>query len=554
MRVLGIAGFHRDASAALVVDGEVVAATLESAFTPGRGDPDLPSRAIRSCLDRAGLAARDLDAVVFHEKPLRRFERELIDQLQAFPRSARTFRRTVAAWLGERLWIKTRLAQELGLAPERIAFVERLRAHAAAAFFTSPFEEAALLVLDDGEWATALLGRGGARGIETLAELRAPHSLLRWRAAFSQLLGFPTDSGDDRLGALARSGTPRFEPAVAATLPERSDGSFEVDRRLFRFAFDDEQLVTPELEVRFAVRDADLAASVQRVFEARVLALARRLRELTRLDALCLAGAGARDRGLVARLVAEGPFARVHVPAVLGEPASALGAALEYAATAGPDGALRRPAGDARFGDPIGDAGEPGSRDLGDANAARRELAGRLVRGELVGWAHGPLEFGTRSFAHRVVLADARGAEARTRLQDALQQGERFLPCRVAVPRERAAEWFELPVGCESALRHGHVDAAARDGFSRAAPSLVGPRGRAWPQCVDAADEPELHALLLDVAAHGGPPLLALADFQPRGRPIVRGEADAVEAFERSRLDALVVATRLYVRSDARSR
>src|SRR5262249_54092124 len=154
------------------------------------------------------VAARELDAVVFHEKPMRRFERELVAQLQAFPRSASTFRRTISTWLGERLWLKTRLVQELGVAPERIAFVEKLRAHAAAAFASSPFEEAALLVLDDGEWATALLGWADAKGIAVLAELRAPHSLLRWRAAFAQLLDLDAGSDDDELGALAETGTP----------------------------------------------------------------------------------------------------------------------------------------------------------------------------------------------------------------------------------------------------------------------------------------------------------------------------------------------------------
>jgi len=554
MRVLGLAGFHRDAAAALLVDGAFVAASEERWFVRGAAAADLPLRAARSCLERGGVAARDLDAVVYHEKPLRRFERELVAQLQAFPRSAGTFHRALSTWLGERLWLKTRLVQELGVAPERIAFVEKLSAHAAAAFHSAPFEEAALLVLDDGEWATALLGRADARGVVALAELHAPHSLLRWRAAFLQLLDLGSDSDGDELGALAEAGTPRFESAVAATLPELQDGAFALDPALFRGAFDDERLFAPALAARFVVarRDPDLAASVQRVFEARVLALVRRLHALAPVDALCFSGAGARDRGLVARIVAEGPFARVHVPASLGEPASALGAALEFAAAAAPPGAPRGPRLDhARLGDRIGDAPEPGARELGDATASREEIARRLAAGELVGWAHGPLEFGVHGLAHRVVLADARGADAGRRLLDALQQGEPFLPCRLAVPREQAAEWLALPEGCASALRHGRIVVAARPPLARVAPSLVGPAGRAWPQCVDADDEPELHALLLDFGERTGAPLLALADLRLRGRPLVRGEADAVATFGRSRLDALVVATRLYVRPSA---
>ncbi len=563
MRVLGLNAGGRDSGAALVIDGVLVAVAQEDRLVRRRVTGGLPRRSVRACLERAGISAEQLDAVVMAEKPLLTFERTLALQLQAFPKSATNFATSMSHWLGERLWLKSRISEGLGIAPQKVEFVEHQRAHAAAAYFTSPFDDAALLCIDDvGEWATTLLAHGAGDALESLHELHMPHSLGLWLSAFTQYLGFEAGVDEMRVEALAHYGTARFLDQVAATLPEGEDGCFAVDAACFRFSFDDERLFDAELERRLGParlpssalrlrdgdsRDADIAASVQRVLELRALALARRLKQVCASDVVCLAGEVARNRGLVARLAAEGPFAHVHVAPAPGDAGAALGAALDYALAAGE--VRVRGNGEARIGERL-DALVPGAaRELGSASAVRARACDGLATGALLAWVQGDLEFGSRSFGARVILADARGADARDRLLGAVQQAETFAACRIAVLAERAHVYFELPDGCEHALRFAHMDVRARATARSAAPSLVAPDGTAWVQLVDAAHDPELHALLLAVGVRSGAPLMALSDFHLRGQPLVRSEADALDAFRRSALDLLFVETRLYERS-----
>lgn len=559
LRILGLAALHRDSAAALVVDGAVVAAAQEERYTRVLADASFPRRAARSCLDAAGLTAGELDAVVFYEKPLRVFERVLATQLGAFPRSSRTFARSMFLWLGDRLWLRARIADELSVPPERVAFVEHQRAHAASAFYASPFERAAVLTLDDaGEWATVCLARARGTRIETLAEIGFPHSLGLWYSAFAQLLGLEPGLDEGRLEVLAAHGAPRLRDRVAATLPERPDGAFAVDTRLFRFPFDARRLWDARLAEQVGAprpagdpprvsaedpRDADLAASVQAVLEERVLALVRRLRVLAPEEVdLCLAGEVARNRSLVARVVAEGGYERVFVPPVPGDPGAAIGAAWEYV-TSVAGGPRPEPLRDAWLGEAVDARAEDGARGLAGPAGARRHVAACLRDGGCAAWVRGALELGPESPAGRVLLGPADGPGAGARLLERVQRADALAPVRIAVPAERAAEWFDVPSGCPEALRRGAVSVGARPGPGR---DLALPDGRAWVQAVDRELDPDLHSVLREL---DGPPLAVVADFHLRGQPIVRTEADAVDAFRRSALDALVVGDRAYERA-----
>src|SRR5262245_21210761 len=321
MRVLGISAFQRRSAAALVVDGRAVAAAREESFTRLALDPAFPVRAIRWSLARAGLAGRDLDAAVFYEKPLKRFARVLVRAVEDFPRAPPAFVRTAFVWLGDRLWLRTRIAEELGLAPERVLFVEHARAHMAAAFHASSLERAALLHLDDtGEWGTTALGRGEGRGIELLAEVQHPHSLGGLASALTQFLGLAPGEDEHKLEALAAHGRPLQLSALARICPER-DGFFELDPACFRLDDGAPRLYAPLLEELLGparapgrplrwqapdASDADLAASVQALLEERALALAAELHRRTRLESVCVSGLLASNRRLLARLVAQG--------------------------------------------------------------------------------------------------------------------------------------------------------------------------------------------------------------------------------------------------------
>ncbi len=565
MRILGISAFHRDAAAAVLVDGQPVAAAQEERHTRLSLDPAFPVRAIRASLFQAGLQARDLDRVVFYEKPLRKFERVLALHLRAFPKSSKSFPKSLFLWLGDRLWIKNRIATELGVDQERILFCEHQGSVAANAYFTSPFDDAAVLTIDDaGEWATSVYGRGKGDDLALDHEILYPHSLGLLASAITQFLGFVPGEDESLLESLAAHGEPRFAPIMGTLAPE-TDGLFELDKSAFRLDYDSEHLWSEELEKRLGPprfsgeplaiagddrRHADIAASLQQVLEERVLALAARVHRDVPADALCLGGELARNRRVLSRLLADGPFAQVHVPPSPAKSGAALGAALwahHVVEKAGGERANSL----SGLGDPIEDRAEPGAVTLDSAAAVETELAQRLGRGDLVGWARGRMEFGPHSFGNRSVLALASDTDACKKLLASTQRTESFRECRVSIPAERAADYLELPGNASAHVRAAQLAAVARDALREQASSAVSPDGTAWVHAVEQDADPELHALLTRIGKETGSPLLLHADLSLRGSPIVRNEAEAVDAWRRSGLDVLVAGERLYERHES---
>ena len=562
MRILGISAFHRDSAAALLVDGVPVAAAQEEHFTGKLGEWSFPRRAIRSCLDEAGVQARDLDRIVFYEKPLRKFERILAMQLGAFPRSAKTFSSSMFLWLGDRLWMKNRIIEELEVPDERISFVEHQRAHAAASYFTSPFEEAAILSIDDmGEWATTLLARGAGNEIESLREVHFPHSLGLWYSAFAQYLGFEPGADEGLLEELAKQGTPSSLDKVRQTLSAcGEEGGFQVHSEHFRFQHDASRLYSqglidllgparapgsPISEGPEDTRCCDLAASVQAVLEERVLALAEELHRHVPSSKLCLSGEVARNRSLVRHLRTDGPFEQIYIPPSPGEPGAALGAALEYSCSiAGEPRAFTQET--ATIGGKLAASPEDGAVSLSKAEVPTL-IAARLAKGEHVAWVRGGVELGDRSWSARLLLARADKEDALGGLLETVQNRVPCAPCRVAVPAARLKDHFEVPDGVEHALRFAHLELKPLEGQAQLS-KLAAADGRVWVQAIDQRYDPQLCQVLESMGAEGGLPMAAMTDFHLRGRPLVRSEADAVEAFQRSRLDALFVEGRLYER------
>jgi carbamoyltransferase len=567
MRILGLSAFHRDAAAALVVDGEIVAAAQEERFTRLSLDPAFPKRALRWCLAQAEVAGPALDHVVFYEKPLRKFERVMARSLRAFPRSGRTFSKSLFLWLGERLWLRDRIADELGIAPEKVLFVEQARALLAQAFHASPFEEAALLLLDDvGEWTATAFGRGRGHEVELLLEQRHPHSLGLFASAMTQYLGFVPGEEEHKLEALAIRGDARRKAELEALFHPEGE-LFELDQELFRFDDGAALLFTPELEKKLGPArrtgdplcfegsergHADLAASVQQVLEEKALLLARALAKRVDSPRLCVGGLLAGNRALVARLAAEGPFREVFVALAAGKAGGAAGAALHaHAILTGqpPRRAASAMAACAKGEIPDAALAEEGARELGTPEQCRAELVARLGQGACAGWVAGPMEFAERGHAHRIALARPSPDEKRPRLLAALRHDEPFLPCRVVLPSEAAPEFFEPFAGGTWLARGARVRAVAKERLRALVPAAVGDDGRAWPQLVSVEDDPVLHAVLREIGAASGAPILWLADLALRGSPLVRSESEAVEAFRRSDLDVLFAGSRLYERS-----
>jgi carbamoyltransferase len=563
MRILGLSAFGGEAAAALIVDGDVVAAAQEERFSRAPHDNSFPRRSIRYCLRQGGLTAADLDYVVFYEKPLRRFERVLASQLRGFPTSVGTFGRAMFTWLGDRLWLKNKIASEVGVPHEQVLFTEHHQAHAASAYFPSPFDEAAVLVADGaGEWATTSLHVGKGASIEPLGELAFPHSLSLFHSAITEFLGFAPGGGEQRVMELAAYGQPTQADQLRSLLNFGEDGEFTIDMKPFRFGFDGERLWGPALVETLGPpreagaplrmsgddrRDADLAASLQLVVEDALLTLVRTLHKRAPCEALCLAGELALNQNAVARLLRDGPFEQLFVQPAAGDAGGALGAALWVHHAVG-EGTRTWRQQHAFLGEPVTEEPADGARTLDGDDAVLDTLLGHLLAGRSVGWVRGRFEWGPRSLGHRSLLSDPRGADAKERINRAIKRREDFRPYSPAVPAERAAELFELPDGCELPLRFMQVSVPVKQAAREALPALVHVDGTARPQLVDAETDPLFHRLLTRFAEETGVPALLHTSLNLRGDPMVRGEEDAHALFTRSELDALVVEDRLYER------
>ncbi|MCL5958837.1 MAG: hypothetical protein M1358_05875, partial [Chloroflexi bacterium] len=364
MNILGVSCFYHDAAAALLRDGALVAAAEEERFSRKKHDWGFPVNAINCCLRLGGIDGRDLDYVVFHEKPMVKFERVLMTSLSTFPRSWEVFREAMIAWFDEKLWIKNRLMCHLGVPAERVLFVDHHAAHAASAFFCSPFKEAAILTVDGvGEWATATMGVGtanwhgeGANTLRLSHEMRFPHSLGLLYSAFTAFLGFEVNEGEYKVMGMAPYGQPKYLDKVYKLVEVASDGSFWLNMdyfsyhhsttRTFNRKFVDlfgaprdpkSEFIThlthanvdgQEAEVERNQYYADVAASIQRVTEDILLKMANHLYEETKLKQLCIAGGVGLNSVANGRILRETPFEDLFLHPAPGDSGGAVGAAM----------------------------------------------------------------------------------------------------------------------------------------------------------------------------------------------------------------------------------
>jgi len=553
MRTLGISAYARGAAAALVEDGVPLAAAAEERFSRRRGDDAFPLRAARFCLAEGGVAARELDAVVFHEKPLRRFEHALASELAAFPRSAGRLADGAFRWLGERLWVKAKIASELEVDSRKVLFVAHQDAQAAAAFFASPFDEAAVLVAGGaGEWASASMALGNETSLEPLAEIHEPDSLDRFAAGVRRWAGLAPELGPGGFADLAAAGEPRFAEALREILRVHEDGSFELtperarldpvrglDGELARRLGPAQRPGAGSPEADAARRDA--AASLHLVLEEALLALARAAHARTKSERLCLNGTLAQDPMALARLASDGPFRTLFVPAAAGEGGAALGAALfvQHAVHGIP---RARDAEQVFLGEGILHEASAAARLVGDGEAPA-ELARKLDAGMVLGLARGRFEWAERGLGHRSLLA-ALGAAGALRK---VSRAENFRSLVCSVPAERAAELFELPAAGEGLARFARIAAQPRerDLFAPAANAA----GALRVHAVERSADPLLHRLLEEVGERSGTPALLHESLRLRGEPLARGASDALGVFERSELGALRIEDALYERT-----
>jgi len=568
MKILGISAHYHDSAAALVIDGAPVASVQEERLSRRKNDAAFPLGAIEWCLGHAGLQPDDLDAVVFYERPMMKFDRILTSALRAYPHGRGAFIHAMKNLLGEKAWVRGSITAQLGVPGRKVLFTEHHQSHAAAAFLTAPTEAAAILTTDGvGEWPTLSIGQGrrrigGASQIDLTHEIRFPHSLGMLYSTFTAYLGFEVNEGEYKVMGLAAYGRPTMIDAVRKVVRRTADGAFALDLDYFEFhttvarsysaKFVD--LFGPprdrhepiDLTSETGRRFADIAASVQAVLEEILVDLARNLHAQTGLPDLCLGGGVALNGVANTRILAESGFERLFVPPAPGDGGCALGAAL-YADRIHfhrPD----REIPDHPFWGPTVDGAEL-ARIAREDGLVGEELEGSqlidrvaddLAAGRVVGWMDGALELGPRALGHRSILAAPHDAAMRDRLNRDIKYREEFRPFAPVVPIEVADRYFELPPGGARLARFMSGVFKVRPEHRDRLAAVTHVDGTARVQTLDGDMEPKLHALLTAYGRRSGMPVLLNTSFNLAGEPIVNRVAEGYSTFRRSGVDVLV--------------
>jgi carbamoyltransferase len=472
--ILGISAFYHDSAAALVVDGEVVAAAQEERFSRKKHDERFPAAAVAYCLEEAGLTPEQLDYVAFYDKPFTKFERLLETYLAHAPSGFRSFLMAMPLWLKDKLFMRRGIRRNLpGATKAPIVFLDHHESHAASAFFASPFDRAAVLTLDGvGEWSTASHGIGEGNRLTLTHHLKFPHSLGLLYSAFTYYCGFKVNSGEYKLMGLAPYGKPVFAEAIYKHLIDlKPDGSLRLNQRYFNYCqgltmtnrrFHDLFGGPPRSpESRIEQRHMDLAASIQAVTEEIFLRVGRSLHKQTGMKHLVLAGGVALNCVANGRLLREGPFDDLWIQPAAGDAGGALGSALFVWHQL--LGKARQPNGrDAQKGSLLGPrfSSEQVRQFLNGVEAPAThfpnegdllaQVAALLADGKIVGWFNGRMEFGPRALGARSILGDARSPKMQATMNLKIKFRESFRPFAPIVLREHAHEWFDLEPRHES--------------------------------------------------------------------------------------------------------
>jgi len=580
MNILGISSHYHDSAAALVVDGVPVCAVQEERLSRHKGDAAFPLMAIEACLQHAGIEPNELDAVVFYERPMLKFDRILTCALRAFPHSWRAFPKAMKNSLGEKIWMRGIISSHLGVPGRKVFFTEHHQSHAATAFLTAPTRRAAIMTADAvGEWATLSVGDGerlpdGRTTIRRFREIRFPHSLGMLYSTFTAYLGFKVNEDEYKVMGLAAYGRPTMIEQVRKLVRPTPDGAFALDLDYFEFHTTAERsyssrfvdLFGPprnpyepiDLDTAEGRRFADCAASVQRVLEDTVVGIAQALHRETGLTDLCLGGGVALNGVANARLLAESGFERIFVPPAPGDAGCAIGAALycDRIHFGNPDRDLP----DHPFWGPSVDGSELTRLAREDGHSAAEledgalidQVADDLAADRIVGWMEGALEFGPRALGHRSILAAPHTAEMRDRLNREIKYREPFRPFAPIVPIEAATRYFDIPEGGIRLARFMSGVFPVRQEWRSQLQAITHVDGTARVQVLESAMAPRMHALLEAYERRTGIPVLLNTSFNLAGEPIVNRAVEGYSTFLRCKIDVLVAGgTRLLKRASA---
>jgi len=602
-KILGISAFYHDSAAALLVGGKVVAAAQEERFTRVKHTPDFPKHAIAYCLEEGGLAIDELDAVVFYDKPLLKFERLLQTYYAFAPRGLVSFLKAIPVWLNEKMFLKRLIYDGLREVGEydkkqlKLLFPEHHLSHAASAFFPSPYQQAAILTVDGvGEWCTASIGIGEWGEIRMLKEMEFPHSVGLLYSAFTYYLGFKVNSGEYKLMGLAPYGNPRAEEThrfverIKSELVDvKEDGSIWLNQAYFNYATGLRMVHERKWERLFGLPRrqpeaelqqpyCNLALAIQLVTEEIILKMAKEAKRITGADYLCLAGGVALNCVANGKLLREGVFRDIYIQPAAGDAGGALGAALAVSTMYFGEERLRDDDRDQMAGAYLGpDYSDKEIRLMNrrvkavsdhyeEFSELARFVAARIAEGQVVGWFQGRMEFGPRALGNRSILGDARNPGMQKKLNLKIKYREGFRPFAPSVLNETCAEFFELDRPSPYMLVVAPVKEEKRrplpdDYYERSlwerlyhersdVQSITHLDFSARIQTVHRETNPRYWALIREFQAQTGYGLVVNTSFNVRGEPIVCTPHDAYRCFMSTEMDYLVIGDYVYQKTE----
>lgn len=579
MNILGISAFYHDSAACLVQDGQIVSAAQEERFTRKKHDFSFPLNAIQFCLQNSKLSATDLNYVAFYDKPFLKFERILETYLSYAPRGIKSFIKAIPLWIKQKIWMKELIKKELGY-KGKIIFTEHHESHAAAAFFPSPFQEAAFLTMDGvGEWATTSYGIGKDNNIQIKAEIHFPHSLGLLYSAFTYYTGFKVNSGEYKVMGLAPYGEPKYKDIILSELMDlKEDGSFKMNMKYFNYCVGltmtngkfDKLFGGPprKPESPLTQREMDIARSVQEVTEEVVLRMARYVKKETGQKNLCLAGGVALNCVGNGKILREGIFDNIWIQPSAGDAGNALGAALfawyqylgnnriadnekdfQHGSYLGPE------FGNGYISDYLNKNNIP-YIELTDDEIPER-IADLIAQENVVGWFHGRMEFGPRALGSRSIIGDARSPKMQEVMNLKIKFRESFRPFAPSVIKEKVSDYFELDRESPYMLLVAPVRKEIRREMTEEEQQLFGLdklhiRRSTVPaithidysariQTVDKETNPLYHKMISKFYEKYGCAVIINTSFNVRGEPIVCTPEDAFRCFMRTNMDYLIM-------------
>jgi len=583
--ILGISAYYHDSAAALIIDGQIIAAAQEERFTRKKHDPSYPAKAIEYLLSEANIQLNQVDHIAFYDKPFLKFERLLETYIAHAPKGLKQFSMAMPVWLREKLFLKDQLIKELkkldpNVSAEKLLFGEHHFSHAASAYYPSPFDEAVVLTLDGvGEWATTTVAIGRGNQLEIVKEIHFPHSLGLLYSAFTYYTGFRVNSGEYKVMGLAPYGNPKYKDIILDKLVDlKDDGSFRLDQSYFNYATGltmtndkfsalfGHPVREPETE-QLTQFHMDIAASVQAVTEEVVLKLARSLAKEYNIKNLCMAGGVALNCVANGKTQRDKSFEKIWVQPAAGDAGGALGVALSvwYKELNRPRKANPK---DAMQGSYLGPCYTQGAieKELTHCGAKYQTLsevdmvehtAQALAEGKAVGWFQGRMEFGPRALGGRSILGDPRSESMQKTLNLKVKYRESFRPFAPSVLREDVANWFELNDDSPYMLLVDNVKADRCHSMSKEQEQLFGidklniKRSEipavthvdysARIQTVHKETNPKYHALITKFKEKTGCSVVVNTSFNVRGEPIVCTPEDAFRCFMGTELDFLVI-------------